>query len=199
MRPVKIPDQHLGFHVRIDTELTKYMNFTVKTQALEVLKTGVFFVDREKLLSAYAHPNDFSTYEIMPGKIGLRGEFWMGSVGLEGDLALLIPPAKRTIDGIGYSIQRGEWDWWRFLSCISVPRGKYKIALLISFSHETFFDASQDLVCSLESDQLQEDAHQICTWFSPEVSSVSAAWVALWNVFQREFFAEEASDEYQAL
>jgi hypothetical protein len=168
-------------------------------QSQEVLTTDVFFVDREKLFRAYPYPDDFVRYEIVPGKIGLCGKFWMGAVGLEGDLNLLIPPAKRTIEGIGYSIQRGEWDWWRFISCISVPRGNYKIAFLLSFSHETFFDASQDLVCSLEPDQLEKENHQICTDFSPENTSVSEAWGALWNVFKREFFAQEASDQYQSL
>ena len=179
--------------------MTTDMNFTVKMRSQEVLKTGVFFVDREKLLRAYAHPDDFRTYEIVPGKIGLRGEFWMGAVGLEGDLGLLIPPAKRTIDGIGYSIQHGQWDWWRFLSCITVPRGNFKIAFLISFSHETFFDASQDLVCCLEPDQMQNAIHAICTDFSPQTTSVSEAWRALWDVFKREFFAQEANDEYQSM
>ncbi len=175
------------------------MNFTVKTQSQEILKTSVFFVEREKLFRAYAHPDDFSRYEILPGIIGLRGEFWMGAVGLEGDLGVLIPPAKRSIDGIGYSIQRGEWDWWRFLSCITVPRGNFKVAFLVSFSHETFFDASHDLVCCLEADQLQNENHLISTDFSPETTSVSAAWEAVWNVLKREFSAQQATDEFQCL
>lgn len=174
------------------------MNFTVKMQSQEVLNTGRFFVDREKLLRAYAYPDVLRTYEIVPGKIALCGEFWMGAVGLEGDLFLLIPLAPRTVEDIGCSIQREEWEWYRFLSCISVPRGNYKIAFLISFSHETRFDASQDIVCCLESDQLQKEANQICTDFSPENTSVSEAWAALWNVFKREFFAQEASDHYQS-
>jgi hypothetical protein len=175
------------------------MNFTVNMQSQEVLKTCVFFVDREKLLREYPHPENFKTYEILPGKIGLRGEFWMGAVGLEGDLGLLIPPAKRDVNGIGYSIRRGEWDWWRFLSCITLPRGNFKLAFLLSFSHETFFDASQDVVCSLESHQLQNESQLICTYFSPETTSVSVAWGALWNVLEREFFAQEASVEFQVL
>ena len=175
------------------------MSINVNMQPQEVLKTSVFFVDREKLLRSYAYPDDFRHYEIVPGKIGLKGKFWMGAVGLEGDLGLLILPAKWTIDGIGYSIQRGEWDWWRFLSCSTVPRGNFKVAFMISFSHETFFDASQDLVCCLESDQMQNEIHAICTDFSPETTSVSEAWEALWSVFKREFFAHEASDEYQSL
>ena len=175
------------------------MNFTVNMQSREVLKTCVFFVDREKLLREYAHPDNFKTYEIVPGKIGLRGEFWMGAVGLEGDLGLLIPPAKRDVDGMGYSIKRGEWDWWRFLSCITLPRGNFKLAFLLSFSHETFFDVSHDVVCCLESDQLKKETHLICTDFSPETTSVSVAWGALWNVFKRELSAQEASDEYQIL
>jgi hypothetical protein len=175
------------------------MKFTVKTQSQEVLKTSVFFVDRLKLLRSYAHPDSFIGYEILPGKLGLKGELWMGAVGLEGDLALLIPPAKRDIDVIGYSIERGEWDWWRFLSCVTVPRGDYEVAFLISFSHETFFDASQDLVCCLEADQLQNENHLICTHFSPDTTSVSTAWEAIWNVFKREFSAQLPTDEFQSL
>lgn len=175
------------------------MKFAVKTQPQEVLKTGVFLVDREKLLGAYLNPNDFKNYEILPGKLGLRGEFWMGAVGLEGDFGLLIPPAKRNIDAIGYSIQLGEWDWWRFLSCITIPRGNYNVALSFSFSHETFFDASQDIVCCLEPDRMKREAGEICTGFSPDTSSVVEAWNAIWKVFQREFGANEANAEYQNL
>lgn len=175
------------------------MKFTLQTQPQEVLKTGIFLVDREKLLRSYTYPDAYIGYEIQPGKLGLRGEFWMGSVGLEGDLGLLIPPAKRDIDVIGYSIQRGEWDWWRFLSCITIPRGGYKVALSFSFSDQTFFDASQDVVSLIEFDQMKEEAGLISTSFSPDTTSVADAWSAVWKVFQREFLASEAEPEYQGL
>ena len=175
------------------------MKFTLNTQPQEVLKTSLFFVNREKLIRAYTHPDYFKNYEIRPGELGLRGELWMGAVGLEGDFGLLIPPAKRDIDAMGYSIQRGEWDWWRFLSCITIPRGNYNVALSLSFSHETFFDASQDIVCCLEPDRMKREVGEICTGFSPDTSSVVEAWNAVWKVFQREFGANEANAEYQNL
>jgi len=175
------------------------MKFTLKTQPQEVLKTSLFFVNREKLIRAYTDPDSFKNYEIRSGELGLRGELWMGAVGLEGDFGLLIPPAKRDIDAIGYSIQRGEWDWWRFLSCITIPRGNYNVALSFSFSHETFFDASQDIVCCLEPDHLKGEGGEICTGFSPDTTSVAEAWSAVWKVFQREFDAQLASAEYQDL
>ncbi len=175
------------------------MTFTLTGRQQEILKTSIFFVDREKLLGSYAHPDDFVRYEPLPGKLGLRGEMWMGSVGLEGDFGLLIPPAKRNMDAFGYSIKRGEWDWWRFLSCVTIPRGNFNVALSLSFSHETFFDASQDVVCCLESEKLKGYADKICTDFSPEFSSVAEAWNAVWLVFQRELGAHVASAEFRDL
>jgi len=175
------------------------MKFTLNSQQQEILKTSIFFVDRERLLSSYAYPEDFIRYEIIPGRLGLRGNMWMGAVGLEGDFALLIPPAKRDIDAVGYSINWGEWDWWGFLSCITIPRGNFNVALSLSFSHETFFDLSQDVVCCLEPEHLKDEAHQICTHFSPDTSSVAEAWNAIWKVLQRELGAHVAGDEYQDL
>jgi hypothetical protein len=58
---------------------------------------------------------------------------------------------------------------------------------------------SHDLVCCLEVDQLQNENHLISTNFSPDTSSVSAAWEAVWNVFKREFSAQQASEEFQGL
>ena len=175
------------------------MKFKLQNKPQEILKTDAFFVNRNKLLRSYPHPSDFLGYEIEPGKLGLRGEMWMGAVGLEGDLALLIPPAKRDIDAIGYSIQRGQYDWWRFLSFITVPRGNFRVAISLSFSHETFFDLSQDVVCCIEPDHLGIDERQICTHFSPDTSPVSDAWNALWKVFEREFSAQVAGSKYQDL
>ncbi len=172
------------------------MKYTTNSRSQEILKTCLFFVDRVKLLRTYAHPEDFISYEILPGKLGLRGELWMGSVGLEGDFGLLIPAAKRDVEGIGYSIELGQYDWWRFLSLITLPRGDFNVALNFSFSHETFFDASQDVVCCLEPPSFKENIHQICTHFSPDTSSVSDAWKVAWQVFQREFSAQEANEEY---
>lgn len=175
------------------------MNFKIENKPQEILKTNTFFVNREMLLRSHPHPNDFLEYEIEPGKLALRGEMWMGAVGLEGELGLLIPPAKRNIDEIGYSIQWGQYDWWRFLSFITIPRGKFSVAISFSFSHETFFDLSQDVVCCIESEKLGTDERQICTHFSPDTTPVSDAWHALWKVLQREFSAHVAGAEYQDL
>ena len=175
------------------------MKFTLNVRQQEILKTSTFFVDREKLLRCYAYPDDYVRYEPLPGKLGLRGEMWMGAVGLEGDFGLLIPPAKRDVDAFGYSIKRGEWDWWRFLSCVTIPRGNFNVALSLSFSHETFFDTSQNVVCCLESEQLKDGDYKICTHFSPDTSSVAEAWNAAWQVFQKELGAHVASAEYQDL
>ena len=175
------------------------MNYRITSRSQDVLKTGVFFVDRKKILRSYSHPDEFAFYDILPGKLGVSGEFWMGAVGLEGDIDLLIPPSKRDIDAIGYSIRWGEWGWWRFLSCITIPRGNFNTSILFSLSHETFFDASQDIVCCLEPTQIEEASPHINTHSSPDTSSVGEAWDAAWVIFQREFDAHVASPEYQGL
>lgn len=175
------------------------MKIVIKSQPKEVLETGTFFVDRRSLLGFYEYADDFTKYEILPGKLGLRGELWMGAIGLEGEFGLLIPPATRDMDAIGYSIQKGEWDWWRFLSCVTIPRGRHSLALLFSFSDYTFFDASHDVVSCLESSQLKDDAHEIGTYSSSDNTPLAVAWKAAWRVFQREFCAEMASTEHQDL
>lgn len=175
------------------------MNWTTTSRPQDILKTGVFFVDRKQILRSSSYPDDFIFYEPMPGKLGLSGEFWMGAVGLEGSISLLIPPSKRDIDATGYSIRRGKWDWWAFLSFVTIPRGNYKTAILISFSYDNFFDNSQDIACCLEPAQIEEAVPHINTHFSPDTSSVGEAYNAAWVIFQREFSAHVASPEYQRL
>jgi hypothetical protein len=175
------------------------LKIKLRTTEQQVLDTSVFLVDRKKMLISCPFPDVFSVYETMPGMIALRGAMWMGAVGLEGDFSLLIPPAKRDIDAIGYSIKWGEWDWWRFLSCITIPKGDYRVAMLFSFSNHTFFDMSQNIACYLEPERLEEETGFISTHSSPDTSSVDEAWTALWGVFQREFDARIAGDEYQSL
>ena len=175
------------------------MKVKLRTVERQILNTSVFLVDRKKILISCPISDSFSRYETTPGMIALRGEMWMGAVGLEGDFGLLIPPADRDVDVIGYSIKEGEWDWWRFLSCITVPKGDYEVAMLFSFSNETFFDMSQDVACRLEPERLNEERGFISTDYSPDTSSVDEAWGALWRVFQRELDARIADDEYQSL
>lgn len=170
------------------------MKFIVETEPQEILKTSLFSVDRKQLLRSYAEPEEFSCYDIVPGELGLWGEFWIGAIGLEGELSLFVPPAKRDIDVIGYSVKQGEGDVWRFLSCTTIPKGNFNIALSFSFSHETFFDCSQDVVCCLEHHQLKDESHQICTDTSREVTSLRNAWDAGWKIFQREFRAHYVED-----
>jgi hypothetical protein len=172
------------------------MKSLIISRPQEILKTSIFFVDPEKLMRSRDNPRNWETIQ---GKMGLRGELWMGAVGVEGTFGLLIPPAKHDIEAIGYSIKWGEWDWWAFLSCVTLARGSYKVAVSLSFSHGTFFDLSQDIVCCLEEDQLGEEMGDLMTHTYPETSSIAVAWEALWRIFQREFAAELAPPEYQGL
>jgi len=145
-----------------------------------------------------AFHKDWQNYYSMPKKFGICGEFYMGSVGIEGELDLLIPPAKKTIDILGYSRDKNEWDWWGFLSCLTVPSNQYKTSMVISFKHESYFDRSQDIICHAEATAADYPS-RLATHFSPNTSSIEDAWCELWKIFQNKFDAEAASDDFNKL
>lgn len=174
------------------------MDIETVCRSLVTLKTGLIALDPIKLMRLIENASDYSNnheHSNYPGKILIRGELWMGSTGLEGHFALFVPPPKHKIDVPSNFIKNGDWEWWHFLSCISVPRNDYKIAVILSFAHESFFNRSFDIVCCLEHDQLGEESEIISPNYPSQncVSEVTNAWSALWRVFQREFDATEAS------
>jgi hypothetical protein len=190
---------------------------TLKTYTKEkpqiVLRTGVFFLDAIKLFSKDSiyfnsgNPTpteitdfykDWGRYFVGSQKFGISAEFWMGAVGIEGNLNLLIPPAKKDIDILGYSRGKGEWDWWGFLSCITVPEGNYTTSLIISFMHESYFDRSQDIINNFKCDAA-DDPSLLATHFSTDTSSIEDAWGELWKIFKKDLSAEVANESFNGL
>jgi hypothetical protein len=78
------------------------------------------------------------------------GRFWIGRIGIEGELSLFIPPAKKNIDILGYSRSEGECDWWGFLSCTTIPANKNITSVFSSFDQEIYFDRPHDIIYRLE-------------------------------------------------
>lgn len=177
--------------------------YRIHNSSREILVTDVFLVDIRKLLRVDAAKGLISTTnwpddlgDGIVGKVALRGEFWMGSIGLEGFLSLLVPIPHRSAREGKFASEKQVFDWWRFLTCVSVPADEYRVELWLSMSSGTDFARSQDVVCRLTNEQLGEQVNQIATYFDPD-QSVSDAWDAAWVVFQREFDALRAPERLQ--
>jgi hypothetical protein len=170
--------------------------YIVKNSLQEILVTDIFLVDVRKILRIHESNGQISTKnwpddlgDEIKGKIALRGEFWMGSIGLEGFLSLMVPLRDKKQKKSEVSWDENLFDNWRFLSCLCVPAENDEIEFWFSMSSATDFYRGQDVVCRLTNVQLGDEASLITTYFLPDCSPVCVAWQAAWKVFQREFDA----------
>lgn len=77
---------------------------------------------------------DWESYECEDGMIRFRGEFCYGPAGIEGTLAIGIPPEEpREYDGDAWEGSRNSlaWDWWGCLGLLAVPSPGHDLQIMI--------------------------------------------------------------------
>lgn len=182
--------------------------FTIGKEEIETLYTDIFFVNVHRLFRddrtykmdkrTAAIERDWGCYLFDNQKLALFGKFWLGSVGIEGDIGLVVPPAKRDVDMLGYSIASDEFDSWSFLKCVTIPENNYRVSIRLSFSRSTFFDRPEDVVIAIDEQEVGEMTESLtrwCLWKYPQAEdSIEASWNALWKVYQDVLQAEIADE-----
>jgi hypothetical protein len=105
------------------------------------MKPFVFYADRTKLFSQFEDGDCIleDTYDFAENFIKLEGRIWRGFTGIEGSMALRIPPRDHDIDAWEGSCSAGTEDGWAFLGFMSVPNGAYEIKLIFFLQTPTFF------------------------------------------------------------
>jgi hypothetical protein len=97
---------------------------------------------------SFGSGEDLSNYLFDQHRIRVRCEAKMGVLGVEGDLALWIPPADHDEDDLWEASRKaGEHDWWSFLQFQTVPNGNDSAPELILFyAHNTFLERNLAIV-----------------------------------------------------
>lgn len=175
---------------------------------IEVLTTGPFSVSINKL---FQHDPFYSKSENLPsleqdmgyyctqsGRLELEGEFWLGSVGIEGNITLIVPPAKEDIEALGYSVNKGERDRWNFLTCLTIPENDGNVSIRLAYARSTFFERPEDVVVNIDSTMIGSEVECITRWCIDQDNdeSIQEAWNGLWRLFERILDAQPSSTDF---
>lgn len=97
--------------------------------------------------------SDWKTYASDDGYLRIRPTVTMGAAGLQGSLALGNPPRETALDAWEASKEAGVWDYWSFLSFVTIPSdiGDRQYVLLF-FETNTFFERPLEVVTRLQLD-----------------------------------------------
>jgi len=153
----------------------------------ESYRFGISFNLSNKLLLA-GYCDDFERYA-RDGMLTLRGDIWMGVVGIEGKFGLRIPPSGKDIDAWEASISAGQEDWWGFIGMITVPaNGWGNSNILIYVENNTFFDMAHQILATIEISECID----VLTLEGPVYLEVLyAAWGQTWKLLQSRFDARD--------
>lgn len=123
----------------------------VTTAYLKVNSNTVF--DDEDVLDTLKNPkypiaveNDF---------LLLKLESWMGSVGIQGSISLLLPPIDFDIDDVwDFCRKAGEWDVWSFLSFQYQYDQNLNSFIVINYNRGNLFENDLMIYQSIRLDEL---------------------------------------------
>lgn len=125
--------------------------------------------------------DDWQTYCSKDGYLRIRPLIFYGSVGVEGYLALGVPPNDFEVDAWEASRQAGTWDFWDMLGLITVPAGDYASNVILYFNANTFFNRDLDVLHTLPG-------NTTCT-------NLEESWEELFTIFQKSFGATKLSGQ----
>ena len=157
---------------------------SMTTEERIVFKPDDFGIQLEKLF-----PSEIDSWNrsaSQDGYLRLRPSVFIGISGLEGSLALGNPPSETALDCWEASKPAGVWDYWSFLSFITVPssnNGEKK--LVIFFEGNTFFDRPLEIIAELELDSSDGD------WMDAreEVDMLREEWAVIFEKLTNQFRA----------
>ena len=126
----------------------------VTTLYLKVKSVSVF--DDEDVLDTLNNPkypiafeNDF---------LLLKLESWMGSVGIQGSISLMLPPIDFDIDDVwDFCRKAGEWDVWSFLSFQYQYDQDLNSFIVMNYNRGNFFENDLMIYKSIKLDELIEE------------------------------------------
>lgn len=185
------------------------MKIEIRQEQHEVLYTDYFFVSAPKLFkncevygdghdeknfNLESFDRDWSPYYFGSRRLALAASLWQGPVGIEGELELAVPPAKKSLDTFGYSISEGELDRWDFLRLSALPAGEGKVHFLLSFARMTFFDRPEDVIHKFDFRLVDQERDLVIG-----ALGLRQGWEGLWNIFVQALDAEYADQSLDQL
>ena len=123
----------------------------VTTAYLKVNSNTVF--DDEDVLDTLNNPK----YPIAFKKdyLLLKLELWMGSVGIQGSISLMLPPINFDIDDVwDFCRKAGEWDVWSFLSFQYQYDQNLNSFIVMNYNRGNFFENDLMIYQSIRLDEL---------------------------------------------
>ena len=160
------------------------------------MKPFFFYADRTKLFSQLEDGDCIlgDTYDFAENYIKLEGNVWRGFAGIEGSMALRIPPSDYDIDAWEASRSAGEEDGWAFMGFMSVPNGPYEIKLLFFLQNPTFFYDDYKIIYEIDSNQ--EDLWEFPLDYPVEYQEellqeiIHQEWQIFWKMLEKHFGAK---------
>lgn len=123
----------------------------VTTAYMKVKSVSVF--DDGKILSTLNNPKYPIAFE--KDYILLKLELWMGSVGIQGSISLLLPPIDFDIDDVwDFCRKAGEWDVWSFLSFQYQYDQNLNSFIVMNYNRGNFFENDLMIYQSIRLDEL---------------------------------------------
>lgn len=93
----------------------------------------------------------WSAYASDSGYLRIRPSVTLGAIGVQGNLALGIPPSEEDVDAWEASRPAGHWDYYGFLSFVTIPTPSDKEAEVVIFIRPgNLFDAPARIVARLK-------------------------------------------------
>lgn len=152
----------------------------VKTVETEVYNPPEFCVEGSKLFSG--EEGDWSHHASTDGFLRLKPMIFSGVAGVEGTLALAVPPTDLYVAAWEASKPPGVWDHWAMLGLTSVPTGDdEETSMVIFFLFNTFFDRPLEVVHTWEKSP--------CYYYEDLVS----CWDDVYQLFQEKLGATTLS------
>ena len=126
----------------------------VTTVYMKVKSVSVF--DDEKILSTLNNPKYPIAFE--KDFLLLKLELWMGSVGIQGTISLMLPPIDFDIDDVwDFCRKAGMWDVWSFLSFQYQYDQNLNSFIVINYNRGNFFENDLMIYKSIKLDELIEE------------------------------------------
>ena len=143
-----------GGMTRLDKSTTKGSVVTEQLQLL--LRPEDFAISPEGLFSAGA--DAWRAYASDEGYLRIRPALHEGAVGLQGTLALGIPPSVEEVDAWEASRPAGCWDYYGFLNLVTVPTDSEDFFEVVLFIHPgNLFEAPIGVVSRFRMSTTEDD------------------------------------------
>ncbi len=88
---------------------------------------------------------ELEKYEIEKDKIILSIDLLYGLIGIEGTIAVGIPPPEEDVDAFEFSCKAGEWDWYSIYGFNIRPNSNSNLTLCFFNQYNTLFEGTPNL------------------------------------------------------